>query len=181
MRGLWCLALLCFLAACSGSRGASSEPEAPEETGVRLADVEDFDPAPYRDLPPETNAEEVVHDVPAALMENRADAGLAEVVSGFRIQIFQALRKEEAISREEEARAWWRDLYRRGRFERLFPEAPDAFPEDVPTYVQYRQPYYRVRIGDFLDRALADSVLQKVVVFKYPGAFVAPDEITVMR
>ncbi len=171
---LWLLVPALVLAACSGSRGATStEPGDTEQPEVRMADVEDFDPTPYRDAAPETEHPAVKHDVPALLLENRAGEGLAEIVSGFRIQLFQSLQKEEAISLEEEVHQWWQQLRGQGRL-------PDRLPEELPVYVQYRQPYYRVRVGDFLSRGDADSLL-KLVVVRFPGAFVAPDEIMVLR
>ena len=43
-------------------------------------------------------------------------------------------------------------------------------------YVEYEQPYYKLRIGDFLSRLEAYEKLTDVIK-KYPGAFVVRDKI----
>lgn len=49
------------------------------------------------------------------------------------------------------------------------------FPE-IESYVEYEQPYYKLRIGDFKTRLEATYYLQKVVTI-YPGAFIVRDKI----
>jgi hypothetical protein len=49
------------------------------------------------------------------------------------------------------------------------------FPE-LPSYVEYEQPYYKLRIGDFKTRLDATYYLQQVIVL-YPGAFIVKDKI----
>ena len=51
--------------------------------------------------------------------------------------------------------------------------------KDLPgerCYVQYEQPYYKLRVGDFADRLQAFEKLQ-AVLSKYPGAFIVKDKI----
>jgi hypothetical protein len=49
------------------------------------------------------------------------------------------------------------------------------FPSDR-AYVEYEQPYYKLRIGDFSSRLEAYEKLTEVIK-KYPGAFVVRDKV----
>jgi hypothetical protein len=49
------------------------------------------------------------------------------------------------------------------------------FPSDR-AYVEYEQPYYKLRIGDFSSRLEAYERLTEVIK-KYPGAFVVRDKV----
>src|SRR5690606_38447361 len=48
------------------------------------------------------------------------------------------------------------------------------FPE-LASYVEYEQPYYKLRIGDFSTRLEAANYLQQVITV-YPGAFIVKDK-----
>lgn len=54
-------------------------------------------------------------------------------------------------------------------------EFEEEYP-DVPAYVTWRAPNYRVRVGDFRTRLEAEKFLQKVKR-DYPNAWVIKDEI----
>lgn len=49
------------------------------------------------------------------------------------------------------------------------------FPDDH-CYVEYEQPYYKLRFGDFASRLEAYEKLNDVIK-KYPGAFVVRDKV----
>lgn len=49
------------------------------------------------------------------------------------------------------------------------------FPE-LSSYVEYEQPYYKLRLGDFKTRLEATYYLQQVITL-YPGAFIVKDKI----
>jgi hypothetical protein len=51
------------------------------------------------------------------------------------------------------------------------------FPE-LASYVEYEQPYYKLRLGDFKTRLDATYFLQKVVAV-YSGAFIVKDKIKI--
>ena len=62
---------------------------------------------------------------------------------------------------------------------KLAMEAKAAFVEkypDVPCYVMFQQPYYKVRIGDLRTKMEAEKLL-KTIEADYPNAFVVTDEI----
>jgi hypothetical protein len=47
---------------------------------------------------------------------------------------------------------------------------------DVPCYVVFQEPYYKVRVGDYRTRMEAEKLLKEIVA-EYPNAFVVEDEI----
>lgn len=174
MRAVVSLLLLILLAlpACSTSRAPADDGDVAEPVAeVDWSAVETFDPAPYQEEAPRPDA--VEHDVPARLMEARAASGGTRAARGFRIQVLSTLDKDEAVEREQALKAWWA-----GR-------APEARPaglggEQLSVYVHYRQPYYRVRVGNFASRDAAEGAL-RVLGANYPEAFIVPDDVTLPR
>lgn len=171
------LAFVLLLAACSGGREAAgpSEPERlPEpvaEVHPPVEDFENFNPAPYRDGPP-ARTMTVEHDVPPRLLAGRATAGTTRTVQGYRIQIANVPSKDAADEQVEAAIRWYHEESAAGRPGGLF--GADA----APVYTIYRQPYYRVRIGNFATRAAADRALSAIAA-RFPGALVVPDTVTI--
>ncbi len=51
------------------------------------------------------------------------------------------------------------------------------FP-DLTSYVEYEQPYYKLRLGDFKTRLDATYFLQQIVTL-YSGAFIVKDKIKI--
>jgi hypothetical protein len=49
------------------------------------------------------------------------------------------------------------------------------FP-DLGSYVEYEQPYFKLRLGDFTTRLEATYYLQQTIAL-YPGAFIVKDKI----
>ena len=49
---------------------------------------------------------------------------------------------------------------------------------DIKNYLEYDQPYYRLRIGDFKSRLDARSYLERVIRH-FPSAFIVTDDIKV--
>lgn len=47
---------------------------------------------------------------------------------------------------------------------------------DVPCYVVFQEPYYKVRVGDYRTKMEAEKLLKELVP-EYPNAFVVEDEI----
>ncbi len=173
---LGAVVLLLFAAACTGPSGGQDparpdeppEDALPEPTAVNLAQYEDFDAAPYRIEPP---AEEIdlEHDVPERLMDGQADAGITREVQGFRIQIFASADRAEAEEALTRAIAWW---------DAAQEDAPELFPEELPVYLRYRQPYYRVRVGDFTSRSRAERALAYIDE-QYADAFISPGTVII--
>lgn len=167
------VALLLFtLSACVPSTLRDGGEGEAEEREVDLSRYEDFDPAPYREEAPAVR-EEIEHDVPARLLSGRADAGVERTVQGFRVQILSSKDRDAAERAAVQAEQWWREQA---------GEAPgDLFAaDDLPVYTVFRQPYYRVRVGNFTSRAEAERALEYLSK-RYSDAFIARDEVTVTQ
>jgi hypothetical protein len=163
------------LAACSGSSSSTTPddlPRDPSNDAINWSEYEDFDASAYADEVPE-QVEDLVHDVPESLMGGRAEQGMVQRVQGFRVQIFNSIDRDKAVQEEEAAQAWWRSLAGSERPARLWSDT-------LPTYTDYRQPYYRIRVGDFTTRADAERALN-FVKRRFPDAFIAPDVVTIVR
>ena len=205
------LALLVAVAACSGTgtdrdrtqrEPPEALPDAAEPVEIDYADYETFDPAPYREQPPERQVE-LRHEVPERLMEGRAAEGITETIRGWRIQILSTADRSEADRMVEEAMAWWRaqqedeeELGEEGVEEEVGVDLPEPAlaPEDtaqvaleeemeeeeLPVYLRYSQPYYRVRLGDFARREEAEAFWE-TIRDRFSGAFVVPDMVTITR
>lgn len=136
-----------------------------------MAEYETFDASAYEARLPARTVE-IVHQVPERLMRGRADEGIRRTVEGFRIQVFSARDQQAAQEFREQVRQWW---------ESNREEAPrSALGEDLPIVVEYSQPYYRVRMGAFAEREVAEQALA-FVSEEYPSAFISRGTVTVTR
>ncbi len=173
------LAALLLYAACSGSQGASNgegpDPDPDATETINMADYEDFDPAPYDEEPP-TSTTTIAHDVPERLLKGRVEQQVSQTGAGYRSQVFSSQDKRDADHRMESAVAWWRQQLRLGTLAEVYP----GDPSPPPVYLDFRQPYYRVRVGNFSSRSEAQTVLQ-LIETRFPDAFIAPDTVTLTR
>ena len=80
-----------------------------------------------------------------------------EFSEGYRIQIMYTDVRDEAYQSK-------------GAMYKEFP--------DLASYVEYEQPYFKLRLGDFNTRLEATYYLQQVIVL-YPGAFIVKDKIKI--
>ncbi len=170
---LLAVAALLLWSACKTTEPAPPPPP-PSPPPINLADYEDFDPTPYPDEPPARA--DVQHDVPASLLDGKAERAVTRTVQGYRIQIYSSQDKRAADRAVEEAIAWWRSQRRAGRLSDVY-EDDTAQP---PVYLIFRQPYYRVRVGNFATRAEALRVMP-LIGSAFPNAFIAPDTVTITR
>lgn len=168
--------LILLLCACSGppetagQNGPSAEADPEPDPRTMIPQYETFDAAKYV-ARPLNEAIEVDHRVPVRLMRGRADEGVKRRVQGYRIQVFSALDKTAAQSFRQRIQQWWQESVE---------EAPDVFRESPPIVVMYSQPYYRVRLGAFVEREDAEDGLE-FVRREYPKAFIARSTVTVTR
>ena len=157
--------------AARGERGAVDEPEVEEEGDIIVhADYERFDARPYseEDFGPAV----LEHAVPDELMDGVAYVGGTRTLDGYRIQLFQTQDPSQAEAVVDEATDWWYNQKQAGASSTLFGR------ESAPVYNVWRQPYYRIRIGDFASRDAAEAALQELQV-RFNGAFVVPDRVTI--
>ena len=78
--------------------------------------------------------------------------------SGYRIHIFMEIGNE-ALKHAEDVKK---------QFEKAFP--------DIPIYLTYSEPYFRLRAGDFRNRVEAEKCLRRIKP-KFKEAFVTADMI----
>ena len=79
-------------------------------------------------------------------------------IDGFRVQIFMELGND-ALRHADSVRAKFTDKY-----------------PDIPIYLIFGQPYYRLRVGDFRTRLEAENMYQRLKK-RYKNAFVTADRI----
>jgi hypothetical protein len=79
-------------------------------------------------------------------------------LNGYRIQVFMEIGNE-ALQHAKEVKA---------QFERAFP--------DIPIYLTYVEPYFRLRAGNFRNRVEAEKCLRRIKP-KFKEAFVTADMI----
>lgn len=79
-----------------------------------------------------------------------------EIVYGFRIQVAMTKEMYEANTIKNELTS-------------LFPEQN--------VYIVFDAPYYKVRLGDFLEKESANRFLPKVIDGGYKSAWIVPDKV----
>jgi hypothetical protein len=104
------------------------------------------------------------HDLPEFFLQ-QVEEEEVDIYQGFRIQILSTRDVEMADSTLAEFEEWAQA--------RISDYSPRG-------YIHYRQPYYRVRVGDFSDRDRAIE-LSRLIKFKYPDAWVIHDRINPYR
>jgi hypothetical protein len=117
--------------------------------------------APAQSLNPAKGKVEVIQDPKLnQVSSNYKKLNLQNApIDGFRVQIFF----ESGPNSKSTATA------KMNSFQTLYPE--------VKTYLSYKEPYYRVRVGNF--RTLIEAVgFQKQISDEYPNAYTVKDKIT---
>lgn len=102
------------------------------------------------------------HDIPEAyLQRDTTHNSYNNPFDGFRIQLLSTRDVNMADSVSTQFRLW----------------ADSTFADYTPkAYVFFKQPYYKVHIGDFQDRQKANT-LSRIIKQKYPDAWVVHDRI----
>lgn len=104
----------------------------------------------------------VEHDLPDLFLKDVVqEEKVVDQYAGFRVQLLSTRSVAEADSTKDNFRVW-ADQHIRG----YSPEA----------YVTFRQPYYKVRVGDFRDQQKANN-FSRMVKGEYPAAWVVHDRI----
>lgn len=79
-------------------------------------------------------------------------------IKGFRIQLFMDSGNNSKSNVNN----------RKLRFEQRYPK--------VKAYLIFREPYYKLRVGDFRTKLEAEGFLNRLI-YRYPGSFVVADKI----
>lgn len=113
-----------------------------------------FNPADYDpEIPFERTDLEKILPIPE---EPTEVSSVTEIVSGFRVQVSFTDNIEHASKIKNDVST-------------LFA--------DQSVYVVYEAPYYKVRVGDFLNRPEANITLRELVERGYKDAWVVPDKV----
>lgn len=86
----------------------------------------------------EKRVELILHPERAVSTRNTGKKGTA---LGFRVQIYTGTSRSSAYAAQS-------------RFQRMY--------NDIPTYVSYTQPNYRVKVGDFRSRSEAQAIMSEL-------------------
>ena len=157
MRRLAIILVPFIIAGCSSTKQTTTEsttPEAGEDLGKYEAT---FRPSDYD---PEPAAEAKSHDAhtvrDSASSSELGPATPQEPVAGYRVQIFSSANIDEAKAKQLEAQS-------------LFPA--EWF------YLEYDQPTYKIRAGNFLSRFEADRFAKLIAEKGFPEAWTVPEKV----
>ncbi|MFV1979523.1 MAG: SPOR domain-containing protein [Rhodothermia bacterium] len=152
-----------FLLVVLTAAGCSSSKPAKDDGNYYLGAFEDFDSEEHPDVvppPPPTNTS---HVIPTGL-EGRNEVRRPKQGHGYRVHLFASRDKRLADAELQRAIAWW-ERYRGS----LSSDPP-------PIYVDYEQPFFKVRLGDYRSRTAATADAEKLAR-TFRGAFVVPATI----
>ena len=118
------------------------------------------------------------------LFSQNDSTGNVQIIRDARVDIL--IEKHIVINEHNPEIDGWRIqiFFEAGNYsKRMAIEAKSEFVNkysDIPAYVIFQQPYYKVRIGDYRIKMDAEKFLKKIER-KYPNAFVVRDEINFPR
>ena len=104
----------------------------------------------------------ITNDVPEAFRQDASLQLVGEDIAGYRVQILSTRDVAAADSTLDDFRVW----------------ASENLDEhsNIDVYIYFRQPYYRVRAGDFRNRENAIE-FARIAKQQYPDAWVVHDRI----
>lgn len=157
-----------LLWSCSPTAEVIEEPEPEPEPAEERPMSAMLDSSDYNSLriSPRARLMAREHELPAVFVSEEDDRDEAATRSGFRVQLLTTTNIAVADSMSLEYYDW---IDEADEEQISFSPAPDA-------YITFRQPYYRVRIGDFRERSDANAYL-RVLRERFPGAWVVIDTI----
>lgn len=108
------------------------------------------------------------------------DEGNVQIIQDERIDTL--LQRHIELNEQDPQIEGWRIniFFEAGNYsKRLAIEAKSEFVNkfaDIPCYLIFQEPYYKVRIGDYQTKMQAEEFLKKIER-EYPNAFVVQDDI----
>lgn len=148
-------AFLILLAGCGSSKRVEKEKSDSELKEFLAKYEKTFDPSVYNpDVESIKVEERQVHD--AMESANAVEVALPETIPGFRIQVLFTPEIQEATQIRDNLDA--------------------SLPEEW-TYLIFDSPYYKVRIGNFIERYEAQALLRRLVSIGFSEAWIVPDKI----
>ncbi len=160
---------------CSTPGRPLADPTPNAENSVE----EDFDPRPFDEDWP-VPASIIEHDIPEDLLkEENSTSGSQKARSrnGYRVQLYVGLSQSQAKKVFNEAYNWWTTV---GHDISLTTDSTDlaAHKDQIqaPIYLDYEQPNYKVRMGNFVSREEAKEFTPHLEG-SFKGYFIAPSRI----
>jgi hypothetical protein len=151
------------LAGCASTSELSIEDEysAKPGDGGEMADFDfGFDISTYR-IKPESAFFSIENGIPDVFQFDFMAENGVQQNSGFRVQVISTADVSEAENARRELTNWLHD------------EVPQY---DAESYLLFRQPFYRLHVGNF--RSRADAIeFSRIVKRKFPDAWVVHDQI----
>ena len=159
---------ICFLLmlGCSTSQfGWKVEGEQKKASETKQGDiVEDFDPLTLED-----------DDIEIAAVPNAVKRDTAQIA----VQTTSADDMQSEEAQAVEVDGFRVQLLTSGDYQRAREEKTKAMMRfDIPVYLQFEAPLYRLRIGDCVDRKAAEELRQKAIGLGYSGAWILPSKVT---
>ena len=161
---LWMILILTVLFGCSTAKfGWEKEPQTdqpPAETGTGM--IEDFDPLSLEEediqvkpRPEATEADETPRVLKEAVPETEEAVPESELIQGYRVQLFASETEQNANEAKKRA----------------------IFKFDERVYLIFQGAYYRLYVGDFVDRKDAEKLALEAQRKGFDGAWVVPARV----
>ncbi|HOO59743.1 MAG TPA: SPOR domain-containing protein [Candidatus Mcinerneyibacteriales bacterium] len=194
--------LIAALAACQNQNikdrlgGRTTEEEdVPQETTIEELKIDDSDVAEINvregvvvaqahtdsaeeeDVSVNINYDEEDDSLPP-IVEDAENVPAGTVIlkrdSGYRIQLITVTQKENAESFGKEFKEKWNEAA-------LDKENDDAYHyrEEIPIYIEFYDPYWKLRVGNFKSRNDAQYALKYIKLLGYKDAWIVPTTILV--
>ena len=145
--------LIVLLLFAAGAAAQTSAPAVPAQADTMLQQDESWDAAELGAFLSDFTAshgEAISGGELLSRIKSKAEIDSSRMVEGFRIQLLATPDEQEARRARDDAR-----LY---------------FPEN--SYLIFDNPYYKLRLGDCLSRAAADSLQQRAISKGFSGAWI---------
>ena len=107
---------------------------------------------------PDTNSSSRVKFLMDTIFESNKRLKYME---GYRILVYSGVDKDEAVRSKEK-------LYQ-------------LIPTEIDIYSVYKQPTYRVKVGDFTDRLEANRVMMRKIMKEFPKSIIIEDNVFIKR
>lgn len=194
--------LIAALAACQNQNikdrlgGRTTEEEdVPQETTIEELKIDDSDVAEINvregvvvaqahtdsaeeeDVSVNINYDEEDDSLPP-IVEDAENVPAGTVIlkrdSGYRVQLITVTQKENAESFGKEFKEKWNEAA-------LDKENDDSYHyrEEIPIYIEFYDPYWKLRVGNFKTRSEAQYALKYIKLLGYKDAWIVPTTILV--
>ena len=154
-----------FFTACAPSQKAVKKEAEPAAATPKAYD-ESFDPLSLKDDDIKIEQKETTESKPEAKQKNKTEqeipaAGLQEV-EGFRVQLLATRNLETATIEQERAENQFKS-------------------KGYNVYLTFETPFYKLRIGDLLNRKQAEELRDLAKSYGYDQAFIVRSKVQVTR